>query len=95
MVARILRSPRARAITLVPCNNTCAVQYRVILHGAGIGKYYCRNIYWIIKVEHEYESTDTVPHTVHVHCSLCVRGNMSPLVHIYSKDNSGGASPTL
>ena len=31
-----------------PCNNTRAVQYRVILHGTGIGKYCCRNIYWII-----------------------------------------------
>ena len=40
MVARIPRFHRARAVT--------PVQYRVILHGTGIGKYCCRNINWII-----------------------------------------------
>ena len=33
-------------------NNTRAVQYRVILHGTGIEKYCCRNIYWIISHYH-------------------------------------------
>ena len=42
VVARIPRSPRAHAIT--------PVQYRVILHGTGIGKYCCRNINWIINL---------------------------------------------
>ena len=44
VVARIPRSPRARAITPMqkhPC--------RAISHGTGIGKYCCRNIYWIIR----------------------------------------------
>ena len=40
MVARIPHSPRACAIT--------PVQYCIILHGMGIGKYCCRNINWII-----------------------------------------------
>ena len=46
MVARIPRSSS-------PCNNTRAitpVQYRVILHGTGIGKYCCRNMNWIINI---------------------------------------------
>ena len=48
LVARISRvySLRARAITTRAI--TIPVQYRVILHGTGIGKYCCRNINWII-----------------------------------------------
>ena len=51
VVARILRSPRAPAIT--------PMRYCVILHGTGIGKNCCRNTNWIINPDTRYDGVSS------------------------------------
>ena len=80
MVARIPRSPRARAIT--------PVQYCVILHGTGIGKYCCRNINWIINTLNNQVSLRHINASCSHICCLCEKyindTFMVPIAHTYN-----------
>ena len=51
------------------------MQYRVILHGTGIGKYCCRNINWIIKnfIQTHHQWLKGLTHLNFTRNKLCIQ----------------------